>query len=58
LIARASRHSQVWVISHASRLVAALNQAPDCHGVELEKELGETHIMGQGLLNTPIWNWP
>jgi len=48
LIKQASQHSQLWVVSHASQLVAALNEHPDCHGVELTKELGETQIVGQG----------
>tara|TARA_A100001391_G_scaffold145707_1_gene103330 strand:- start:35361 stop:36521 length:1161 start_codon:yes stop_codon:yes gene_type:complete len=58
LIVAAAEHSQVWVISHASRLVAALNQAPDCHGLQLEKELGETRVPGLGLLTRPTWHWP
>ena len=57
LIEQASQHSQLWVVSHASRLVAALNEHPECHGVELSKELGETQIVGQGLLSTPNWHW-
>ncbi len=57
LIEQASQHSQLWVVSHASRLVAALNENPACHGVELTKELGETRVIGQGLLNTPTWHW-
>ena len=57
LIEQASQHSQLWVVSHASRLVAALNEHPECHGVELTKELGETQIVGQGLLSTPNWHW-
>lgn len=58
LIIHASQHSQVWVVSHASRLIAALNAAPDCHGVELEKVLGQTEMMGQSMLDEPPWHWP
>ncbi len=58
LILRASAKTQVWVVSHASRLIAALNQAPDCHAIELEKNLGQTEIQGQGMLDEPLWYWP
>ncbi|MDG9667986.1 AAA family ATPase [Hahella sp. CR1] len=57
LILRASEHSQVWVVSHASRLVAALNEHPECNAVQLEKPLGQTEIIGQGILDTPAWHW-
>lgn len=58
LIKSAARNTQVWVVSHASRLVAALNEAPECHSIALEKEFAETIILGQGMLDTPSWNWP
>lgn len=58
LIAQASRRSQVWVISHASRLIAALEQAPECNVVALGKQLSETGIVGQGMLDRPAWHWP
>lgn len=37
LIAQASRRTQVWVVSHAARLIAALEQEPECHTIRLEK---------------------
>ncbi|GAB3520927.1 AAA family ATPase [Photobacterium alginatilyticum] len=58
LIIHASENSQVWVVSHASRLIAALNQHPLCHAIELDKELGQTTIRGQGMLDEPAWYWP
>ena len=58
LIVQASRRSQVWVISHAPRLIAALEQAPECNIVALEKQLSETGIVGQGTLDQPAWYWP
>lgn len=58
LIIKASHSTQVWVVSHASRLVAALQEEPGCHAVQLEKELGQTHIVGQGMLEQPSWHWP
>lgn len=58
LIIRASRNTQVWVVSHSSRLVAALSEDAKCQSIVLEKELGETRISGQGLLDRPSWEWP
>lgn len=58
LIIDASAYSQVWVISHAPRLVAALAKSPDCHSIELHKSHGETEIRGQSMLDEPPWSWP
>jgi predicted ATPase len=58
LIIEASRHSQVWVVSHASRLIAALEQHPECNSIVLEKHLGQTEVAGQGPLDGPPWYWP
>lgn len=58
LIIRASRTTQVWVVSHASRLIAALETADDCNALQLEKNLGQTEVPGQGLLDQPAWHWP
>lgn len=58
LIARAAESSQVVVVSHASRLISALEQQPDCHSLLLEKEFGETQIVGLHTLDTPAWAWP
>ena len=57
LIRRASQETQVWVVSHASRLVAALEDDKECNSISLTKELGETLIVGQGLLDVPAWYW-
>ena len=58
LIIKASERSQVWVVSHAPRLVAALEQHDQCNSIRLEKALGQTVIVGQGMLDQPMWNWP
>jgi predicted ATPase len=58
LIEKASKRSQVWVVSHASRMIAALKEAKGCNAVTLAKELGETTIEGQGMLDAPPWKWP
>lgn len=58
LIAHASQNSQVWVVSHASRLIATLKEQPDCQSMVLDKELGETQVVGLSDLERPPWNWP
>jgi predicted ATPase len=57
LIATAARESQVIVVSHAARLIAALDGL-DASRIELEKINGETHVLGQGPLDAPPWHWP
>ncbi len=58
LIKRASRQTQIWVVSHASRLVASLESDDDCHSIALKKELGQTMVRDQGVLDAPAWSWP
>lgn len=58
LIVRASTRSQVWVVSHAPRLIAALEADAGCNTLQLEKDLSQTRIVGQGLLDEPPWHWP
>ncbi|WP_455928525.1 AAA family ATPase [Pseudomonas fluorescens] len=58
LIIQASTQCQVWVVSHASRLIAALQQDEQCNCIVLEKVLGQTQIVGQGILDGPAWHWP
>lgn len=58
LIIKASDTTQVWVVSHATRLIAAIEQSPECNSIQLQKELGETQVVGQGLLDQPMWSWP
>ena len=40
LIRHAAQHCQVWVVSHAPRLVAALEEDEACHSIRLEKISG------------------
>jgi hypothetical protein len=45
------------------RLVGAiltlfLEQAEECNSIALEKNLGQTQVVGQGLLDAPSWHWP
>ncbi|MBV4487785.1 AAA family ATPase [Pseudomonas sp. SWRI153] len=58
LIIRASEQCQVWVVSHARRLISALQEDPDCNCIVLEKTLGQTGIVGQRVLDEPAWHWP
>ena len=58
LILEAATRSQLWVVSHSNRLIAALEASDACNSLRLAKQLGETHIVGQGLVETPSWQWP
>ncbi len=57
LVRHAAPHTQVWVVSHASRLIAALEVDEECRSIALE-EFGETRIQGQSVLDQPSWHWP
>ncbi len=57
LIICAAKKTQIWVVSHANRLVATLEQSPICHSLSLEKKGGETHVVNQGILDEPAWHW-
>jgi predicted ATPase len=58
LIAQASSRSQVLVVSHATRLIAALEQEAECHSMTLEKQHGATRVAGLHTLDVPPWHWP
>ena len=58
LIIQAAAATQVWVITHANRLINTLEAAADCHSLHLEKTLGQTEVAGQGILDQPPWQWP
>lgn len=58
LIIQATGDSQVWVVSHANRLVNALSAAKDCEILTLEKPMGTTQLVGQDLMSEPSWKWP
>ena len=58
LIVKAAQSTQVWVVSHSPKLIAALQSCDSCHSLELEKNLGQTQLIGQDLLNQPSWIWP
>jgi predicted ATPase len=56
LIAFAAGHSQVLVVTHAPKLIAALKKQRECNSIELEKEFGETKVAGE--YEAPAWRWP
>ena len=58
LIGVACAHTQVWVVCHAARLAAALREIPGCTSFELDKELGQTQLVGRSEFQTPPWHWP
>ena len=57
LIALASLHSQVWVISHSRELVKRLEHVDDVSNHVLEKSIGRTVVAGLRDLDTPAWRW-
>ena len=58
LIAQAAKRSQIIVVTHALRLIAALTEQPGCHSTTVEKKFGETRIAGVKDSAIPAWNWP
>ncbi|HEX8954710.1 MAG TPA: AAA family ATPase [Burkholderiaceae bacterium] len=56
LIAKAAQKTQVIVVSHANRLIASLDEE-ECNRISLEKEYGETRVVGLGELEKPGWHW-
>jgi predicted ATPase len=58
LIARASAHSQVLLVSHAARLVAALERETGSQSLVLERRLGATTLADPDALDVPAWKWP
>jgi predicted ATPase len=57
LIGVAAKSTQIFVVSHASRLIAALKENAACLSIELDKQLSETQIVEQGKLDVPSWRW-
>lgn len=61
LIVQAARASQVIVVSHAVRLIAAIEEVPaelSLQHVVLEKRLGETCLANVDDCDLPHWQWP
>jgi predicted ATPase len=63
LIAGAAQRSQIIAVTHAQSLVKDLQKAAgarrtDVNAVRLIKDLGETTVAGQRVLDQPLWYWP
>jgi predicted ATPase len=58
LIGSAAARAQIVVVSHATRLIAALAEQPECNRVMLEKAFGETRVAEAAGLESPAWHWP
>jgi predicted ATPase len=57
LIAGIAQRSQVIVVSHATRLIATLEEQQGCQRIDLRKEFGETSIESSAG-DAPGWQWP
>jgi predicted ATPase len=57
LIGKAAERSQVFIVSHASGLIEALQQQ-ECHSIVLDKSFGETHVVNSDERTRPSWQWP
>ena len=57
LIASAAERSQALVVTHAPKLIASLEEQRDCNSITLEKDFGETKIVGADRLDLPAWRW-
>src|SRR5262245_32852569 len=57
LIASAAQRSQVLVVTHAPKLISALEKQKNCNSVRLEKQFGETKVLGVGEFESPAWRW-
>jgi predicted ATPase len=57
LIASAAKTSQALVVTHAPHLIASLEKQRDCNSITLEKDFGETKIVGADRLDIPVWRW-
>ncbi len=57
LIGEAARHSQIVVVTHASRLVASLEGEAGCNSLLLHKRFGST-VIEDGAAPAQHWAWP
>ena len=58
LIISAATRSQIFVVTHAAKLIATLEKRKECNLIMLEKQFGETKIEGVDDLDVPAWRWP
>lgn len=63
LISSTAAKSQIIAVSHSRALIDALSRSVRSGGtqisiIELAKDFGETHVVGQEELDQPAWHWP
>jgi predicted ATPase len=58
LMCRYAQDNQLWVVSHAPALVSELATDPSINHLQLDKNLGETCVLGQSIFEAPAWKWP
>jgi predicted ATPase len=58
LIAEVAERTQLWVVAHSEALISALQTAPDCRLLRLEREGGATILSNQTVLERAAWRWP
>jgi predicted ATPase len=63
LVATASVHTQVIVVTHSAALVQALRgdaagATREVQVIELTKDFGQTTVVGQDRFHEPSWTWP
>jgi predicted ATPase len=58
LIARASKHVQLLVVTHSPVLIGELQKQAGSHFLPLAKSFGETKLAGIKDFDLPPWAWP
>jgi predicted ATPase len=58
LMLEVAQETQIVVVSHAAGFVERLTAGTGARLIELTKELGETQLVGQGLMGRGAWHWP
>ena len=58
LISNAAKNAQIIVVSHSPLLIKELSSSANCSRLHLIKDLGETKIEGETILNKQKWKWP
>jgi len=57
LIHKAAENTQLWVVTHSPALIAALGENSGARVIQLQKDLGQTQVKDQNLLDRPPWRW-
>jgi predicted ATPase len=60
LIAQSAGRTQVVVVTHAKKLIEEIQRNPACNPIKLEKDFGETRVLGnsRSRIGLPPWKWP